>query len=221
MVDAPLPYRDRAHAGRELARRLDHYRGAPGLLVLGLARGGLPVAAEVAHALDAPLDVLVVRKLGHPLHGEFAIGAIAPGGVQVMTSWPGLRPAQALIARVVARERQELARREALYRGGRPAPDVRGRTVIVVDDGLATGATMEAAVQSLRQAQPARLCVAAPVAAQDTCARFAALADEVVCAATPEPFRAVGLWYREFPQLGDDEVQRLLDAAGHRAEEVR
>lgn len=213
MAAPTLPYRDRAEAGRVLAAALQRYRGASRLLVLGLARGGLPVAAEVARELGAPLDMLVVRKLGHPDQEEFAIGAIAPGGVQVMKPWPGRQPSTAEVERVIDRERAELSRREAMYREGRPPLDVEGGTVIVIDDGLATGATMEAAVRYLRTQRPLRLCVAAPVAAADTCATFARLADDVECVATPEPFFAVGRWYRDFPQLGDEEVVHLLRVA--------
>jgi len=212
-----LPYRDRSHAGRVLAANLSDYRGAPGLLVLGLPRGGVPVAHEVAVALAAPLEVFIVRKLGYPGHPEFAMGAIASGGVRVMKVLPGMRPSDQAIEEVVAEEMEELRRREVLYRGTRAPPAIRGRTVIVVDDGLATGATMEAAVQALRRHEPRQVCVAVPVGASDSCETLAALADKVVCPAQPEPFRAVSLWYRDFPQTSDDEVRRLLaehEAAG-------
>jgi putative phosphoribosyl transferase len=205
-----LPYKDRSHAGRVLAAQLSNYRGAPDLLVLGLPRGGVPVAHEVALALAAPLDVFIVRKLGYPGHPEFAMGAIASGGVRVMKVLPGMRPSDQAISEVVADEMEELRRREVLYRGRRPPPAIRGRTVIVVDDGLATGATMEAAVQALRRHEPRQVCVAVPVGASDSCETLAALADQVVCPAQPEPFRAVSLWYRDFPQTSDDEVRRLL-----------
>lgn len=206
-------FRDRRQAGRVLAGKLEHYRGRPGLVVLALPRGGVAVAFEVAHALQAPLDIFVVRKLGFPGHEEYAMGAIASGGVQVMNPLPGLRVPPAAVAAVVEREQAELTRRELLYRGDRPAIGLRGRTVIVVDDGLATGSTMRAAVTALRQQQPAHLAVAVPVAAAETCRDLAREADAVVCAATPEPFHAVGLWYESFPQASDDEVHQLLDEA--------
>ena len=205
-----LPYRDRSQAGRALAAQLSDLRDAPGLLVLGLPRGGVPVAHEVANALHAPLDVFIVRKLGYPGHPEFAMGAIASGGVRVMKVLPGMRPSDQAIEEVVADEMEELRRREVLYRGRRPAPALRGRSVIVVDDGLATGATMEAAVQALRRHEPRLICVAVPVGARDSCETLATLADKVVCPAQPEPFRAVSLWYRDFPQTSDEEVRQLL-----------
>lgn len=217
MNGGELPFRDRSHGGRVLAAQLANYRGAPGLLVLGLPRGGVPVAHEVARELAAPLDVFIVRKLGYPGHPEFAMGAIASGGVRVMKVLPGLRPSDQAIEEVVADEMEELRRRELLYRGTRPPPDLHGRTVIVVDDGLATGATMEAAVQALRRQAPREVCVAVPVGARDSCEALAALADRVVCPAQPEPFRAVSLWYRDFPQTSDEEVRQLLaehEAAG-------
>ena len=213
MTQAKLPFKDRRQAGRVLATMLAHYRGSPNLLVLALPRGGLPVGLEVARALHAPLDIFVVRKLGLPGHEEYAMGAIASGGVRVMTPLPGLSVAPEEIAAVVAREQAELLRREQLYRGQRPAVSLAGRTVIVVDDGLATGATMRAAVLAIRQQHPARLVVAVPVGARDSCQALRADADEVVCAATPEPFRAVGLWYEKFLQTSDDEVRALLDEA--------
>lgn len=213
MMDVPLPYEDRHHAGRVLAERLAHYRGRPDLIVLALPRGGVAVGFEVARALDAPLDVFVVRKLGFPGHEEYAMGAIASGGVRVMTPLPGLTVPPEAVAAVVAREQAELARRELLYRSQRPAIDLAGRTVIVVDDGLATGASMRAAVLAIRQQHPAHLVVAVPVGATDTCQALREEADEVVCVTTPEPFRAVGLWYKKFPQASDDEVRTLLDEA--------
>ncbi|MEO8022129.1 phosphoribosyltransferase [Polaromonas sp.] len=211
MTDTRLPYENRRQAGRALAGVLAHYRGRPKLLVLALPRGGVPVGFEVAMALEAPLDILVVRKLGFPGHKEYAIGAIASGGVRVMNPLPGMTVSPGALAEVVASEQAELVRREQLYRGQRPAIEVRGRTVIVVDDGLATGATMRAALLAIRQQQPVRLVVAVPVGAAESCRELQDLADEVVCPATPEPFRAVGLWYREFPQTGDDEVRTLLE----------
>ncbi len=208
-----LPFKDRRQAGQVLAKRLAHYRGRPGLLVLALPRGGVPVAFEVAQALDAPLDICIVRKLGFPGHEEYAIGAIAAGGVRAMSDLSSLAISPDALAAVVAREEAELARREQLYRGQRPAVQLRGRTVIVVDDGLATGATMRAALLSVQQQQPARLVAAVPVGAAESCRQLQGLADELVCAATPGPFRAVGRWYRHFDQTSDEEVQALLEHA--------
>jgi len=213
MTDVRLPLRDRRQAGRVLAEKLGHLRDRPDLLVLALPRGGVAVGFEVAHALNAPLDIFVVRKLGFPGHEEYAMGAIASGGVRVMNPMPGITVSPEDVAAVVEREQDELTRRELLYRGDRPAAAVRGRTVIVVDDGLATGSTMRAAVLAIRQQKPAYLVVAVPVGAEETCAMLRADADEVVCAATPRPFRAVGLWYQDFPQSTDDEVHELLDEA--------
>lgn len=218
MSDIALPFPDRRHAGRALAEKLMHYAGNTNLLVLALPRGGVPVGFEVAHALQAPLDVFVVRKLGFPGHEEYAMGAIASGGVRVMSPMPGFSVSPEAVAEVVAREQAELVRREQLYRGQRPAMSLNGRTVIVVDDGLATGATMRAALLAIRQQLPARLVVAAPVGAEDTCRALQSEADEVVCAAMPQPFRAVGLWYKDFPQTSDDEVIALLDEARHEQE---
>ncbi|HEX9720704.1 MAG TPA: phosphoribosyltransferase [Ramlibacter sp.] len=213
MTDARLPFRDRHEAGRALADRLVHYHGRPNMLVLALPRGGVAVGFEVARALHAPLDVIVVRKLGFPGHEEYAMGAIASGGVRVMNPMPGLRVSPDELAAVVAREQDELVRRERLYRGDRPAVSMRGRNVIVVDDGLATGSTMRAAVLAIKQQHPAHLTVAVPVGAPETCKALGAEADEVVCAAMPQPFRAVGLWYEDFPQATDEEVRDLLEEA--------
>jgi len=204
-------YRDRRDGGRALAEGLSHYKGRNDVIVLALPRGGVPVAHEVAHALGAPLDVFVVRKLGYPGQEEFAMGAIASGGVQVLNPFAIDGVSEHQLASIVARERAELARRETLYRGDKPPIDVRGHTVIVVDDGLATGATMRAAVAALRQRQPTRLVVAVPVGAADTCRQLELEADEVVCPSTPSPFRAVGLWYQQFPQTSDEEVAQLLE----------
>lgn len=211
-----LPYRDRRHAGQVLAQRLRHWHGRPGLLVLALPRGGVPVADEVARELDAPLDVMVVRKLGAPWHPEFAIGALASGGVRVLQPEADAM-SNADLERIIRREQAELERRERLYRGERPPLRVAGRAIVLVDDGLATGATMQAAAEAVRAQKPSALCVAVPVGAADSCRALAGVADEVVCAETPEPFRAVSLWYRDFPQTGDDEVRRLLAAAAQRA----
>lgn len=213
-------YRDRRHAGLVLAEKLERYRGRPGLLVLALPRGGVPIGFEVARALQAPLDVFVVRKLGAPGHEEYAMGAIASGGVRVMNPLRGLSVPPDAVARVIAREQAELARRERLYRGDRPAVGIRGRSVVVVDDGLATGSTMQAAVTAIRQQQPAWVTVAVPVAAAATCKALAEQADEVVCASTPQPFHAVGLWYAAFPQTSDEEVQQLLEQARHEHAQV-
>ncbi len=208
-------FRDRVHAGRVLARALEDYKGKPKLLVLALPRGGVPVAFEVARELGAPLDVFVVRKLGMPGHEEYAIGAIASGGVRILNEEAirGFGVTDAEIDAVTAEEEMELERRERRYRDGRPAPDVRGKTVILVDDGLATGSTMRAAVEALREEGPARLVVAVPTAAPETCQDIASLVDEMVCAMTPEPFYAVGLWYDDFGQTTDEEVHDLLAIA--------
>ena len=208
-----LPFKDRRQAGQVLAKRLAHYCGRPGLLVLALPRGGVPVAFEVAQALDAPLDICIVRKLGFPGHEEYAIGAIAAGGVRAMSDLAGLAISPDALAAVVAREEAELARREQFYRGERPAAQLRGRTVIVVDDGLATGSSMRVALLAVHQQQPARLVAAVPVGAAESCRQLQGVADEVVCAATPEPFRAVGRWYQHFDQTSDEEVQALLEHA--------
>ncbi|MEO6319919.1 MAG: erythromycin esterase family protein, partial [Polaromonas sp.] len=220
MSDLSLPYQDRRQAGRVLAKMLAHYAGHSNLLVLALPRGGVPVGFEVARALQAPLDIFVVRKLGLPGHEEYAMGAIASGGVRVMTPLRGLSVTPEEVAAVVAREQAELVRREHLYRGHRPPVSIEGRTVIVVDDGLATGASMRAAVLAIRQQHPAHLVVAVPVGADDSCQALCQEADEVVCAATPSPFRAVGLWYKDFPQTSDDEVSTLLEEARREHEQV-
>lgn len=209
-------FEDRADAGRQLAGRLTAYAGRSDVIVLALPRGGVPVAFEVARKLAAPLDVFLVRKLGVPGHPELAMGAIAEGGVEVVSEdvIDELGIPRVLVRQVAARERLELDRRDHLYRGGRRQPLLRDRTVVLVDDGLATGATMKAAILALRQHQPARVVVAAPVGATETCDRLRRLADEVVCLATPDPFHAVGLWYRKFGQTSDEEVGRLLTRAG-------
>lgn len=205
-------FRDRREAGRVLANLLSAYRDQPDVIVLGLARGGIPVAWEVAAALHAPLDAFIVRKLGAPGHEEFAVGALASGGRVVINDdvVRGLKITPQQLRVVAEREGRELIRREAAYRDGRPPVDVTGKTVILVDDGLATGASMFAAVQALREAQPAHLVIAVPAAPESTCREFAALVDDVVCASMPTPFLAVGESFWDFRQVTDDEVRRLL-----------
>ena len=209
-------FSDRRDAGRALAQLLEEALPARSeLLVLALPRGGVPVAWEVARALQAPLDVLVVRKLGFPGQEEYAMGAIASGGVRVTNDgaddWP---VDQHTLEAVTAREQAELERRERLYRGERPFPALAGRTVVLVDDGLATGATMRAAVGAVRRHAPARIVVAVPVGARESVAALRAEADEVFCVRQPEHFRAVGLWYQDFDQTSDEEVRRLLGSGG-------
>src|SRR3984893_18503868 len=212
---APGLFRDRREAGRLLAEKLAAYANRPDVLVLALPRGGVPVGYEVARTLGAPLDVFVVRKLGVPGYEELAMGAVATGGVRVLNDQlvERLGIPEQLIDAVAARERQELARRERLYRGSRPPPDVRGRTVILVDDGLATSATMYAAIEALRKQHPGRIVVAVPTASPDTCEEMKKKADDVICAVTPEPFHAVGRWYQVFSQTTDEEVAELLAQA--------
>ena len=207
-----MKFRDRAQAGRQLAALLRRRGGFADAVVLALPRGGVPVAFQVARALRLPLDVLVVRKLGFPGQEEYAMGAIASGGVRVMGEVDGGWPVSAReLEAVVAREQAELLRREQRYRGGRPPLDLAGRVLILVDDGLATGATMSAAVQAARAGHPKRIIVAVPVASPEAVQSLGALADEVVCLFTPEHFRAVGLWYQDFTQTSDEEVDRLLE----------
>jgi len=207
-----LRFRYRAEAGRLLAAKLKAYAGHPDVLVLALPRGGVPVAFEVAQALQVPLDVFVVRKLGVPGHEEVAMGAIATGGICVLNddlvSMLGMP--KWIIDAVAAEEGRELHRRERLYRNDAPALEVSGRTVILIDDGLATGSTMRAAVAAVRQQKPARVIVAVPVAAPETCAEFRGIADEVVCVFIPDDFCAVGQWYQDFSQTTDEEVRWLL-----------
>jgi putative phosphoribosyl transferase len=207
------PFRDRVDAGRALAAHLGKYAARPDVVVLALPRGGVPVAYEVAKALGAPLDVFIVRKLGVPSHEEYAMGAVASGGVRVVSDEVvrGLGLTQADVERVAARETAELTRRERLYRGDRPEPDLSQHTVILVDDGLATGSTMKAAVKALSTKQPAAIVVAVPIAAPETCRELERVVDEVVCAVTPDPFHAVGLWYQDFSQTTDAEVHDLLE----------
>lgn len=206
-------FKNRSEAGRFLAQTLEEYTDNPNVVVLALPRGGVPVAYEVAEALKAPLDTFVVRKLGVPGYDELAMGAIATGGIRVLNSRvvDYLDIADEAIEAVATREQRELERRERLYRGTRPALDVRGRTVIIVDDGMATGSTMRAAVRALREQQPKKIIVAVPVGARETCESFAKEVDTMcVCAITPEPFDGVGLWYRDFKQTSDEEVRQLL-----------
>jgi putative phosphoribosyl transferase len=214
-------FHDRAEAGRLLADRLRHYAGRDDVIVLALPRGGVPVGYEVAKALGAPLDVFVVRKLGVPGYEELAMGAIASGGLIVLNreALQALPITEADIQRAAAAELRELERREEAYRGGgHDPPHVEGKTVILVDDGLATGSTMRAAALAVRQLNPARAVVAVPVAAAETCDEFRDVVDEIVCSVTPRPFRAVGLWYEDFSQTSDDEVRELLLRLNKRAE---
>jgi len=215
-----VPFRDRVEGGRLLASRLARYANRSNVQILALPRGGVPVGLEVARALNAPLDVFVVRKLGVPGHEELAMGAIASGGVQVVNRdvVDNLRISRALIEKVAARERQELERREHLYRDDRPVPELRHKIVILVDDGLATGSTMHAAVAALRQKHPAKVIVAVPTAAPSTCNEFVTEVDEIVCAETPQPFYAVGAWYDDFTQVTDQQVREMLEQqAAHHA----
>ena len=207
-----MGFRDRADAGRVLAGALRHLAGRDDVVVLALPRGGVPVAFEVAKELGAPLDVLLVRKLGVPGHPELAMGAIATGSVRVLNPSviEPLHIPPGDVERVAAREAVELARREAAYRPGRPPLDIEGRVVVVVDDGLATGSTMRAAVTAVRALGPARVVAAAPVGARETCQQLATEADEVVCARTPVGFRSVGEWYEDFSETTDDDIRALL-----------
>ena len=212
----PERFRNRTDAGRQLAEKLAAYANRPDVLVLALPRGGVPVAFELARAFGAPLDAFLVRKLGVPGYEELAMGAVATGSVRVLNDEivRGLGISEHEIDAAAARELRELSRRDRLYRGDRPPSDVAGRTVILVDDGLATGATMRAAVQALRQQQPGRIVAAVPTASPDTCQVLKAEADDVICAITPEPFFAVGHWYEDFTQTTDDEVRELLARQG-------
>jgi predicted phosphoribosyltransferase len=209
------PFRDRREAGRFLAEKLSFYANRPDVIVLALPRGGVPVAYEVARALNVPLDVFPVRKLGVPGHDELAMGAIAPGGVRILNDEVvrALGIPDYSIDAVAAKEQQELTRRERLYRGDRPPPEVRGKTVLLVDDGLATGATMLAAIKALRQQEAGRIVVAVPIASPETCDQMRGHVDDIICAVTPEPFYAVGLWYENFSQTSDEEVRDLLNLA--------
>jgi predicted phosphoribosyltransferase len=213
---ACAPFLDRDDAGRQLAEKLASHAGRLDVIVLGLPRGGVPVAARVAEKLDVPLDVFVVRKLGVPWHSELAMGAIASGGMRVLNDevLSSIRISREEIEAVAAREISELERREQIYLGERRVPDVRGKTVIVVDDGVATGATMSAAIAALRLAGAARIVAAAPVVASDTCARLRREADDLVCVLAPENFYGVGQWYADFAQTTDEEVREALKRGG-------
>ena len=211
-------FQNRTGAGRRLAAKLTTYAGRDDVLVLGLPRGGVPVAFEIAMALDAPLDVFIVRKLGLPGHEEFGIGAIASGDVRIVDE-AVLRTYDVdaeTLERITAREQLELDRRERLYRDDRPFPAIEDRIIILVDDGLATGSTMRAAIAALRKKRPSRIVVAVPVGARETCASIARLVENVVCLETPDPFYAVGLWYEDFEQTDDAEVHELLERAALR-----
>lgn len=210
-----MPFEDRFEAGRVLASKLSEFTGRSDVVVLALPRGGVPVGYEVAQALRAPLDVFVVRKLGTPGQEELAMGALAAGGITVLNREviQALGISQQTIDAAVVREEPELERRQREYRNGRPAADVRGRTVILVDDGLATGSSMRVAAKALRKEGAARVVVAVPVASKSTCAEFESEVDQVVCAATPDPFWAVGQWYRNFSPTTDAEVRELLARA--------
>lgn len=214
-MTTPKKFRDRADAGRRLAADLGEYADREDLLVLGLPRGGVPVAFEVARELSAPMDVFVVRKLGVPGHEELAMGAIASGGVrfvdEALTAELGI--AEDVVALTAAEQQEELERRERLYRGGRADPRLEGRTVVVVDDGLATGSSMQAALLALRARDPGRLVVAVPVGSKGVCTAFRETADDVICSITPEPFRAVGLWYEDFSPTSDEEVRDIMERA--------
>jgi putative phosphoribosyl transferase len=208
-------YRNRTEAGRALAMKLLPYQNRTDVVVLALPRGGVPVAFAVAEALGAPLDVWLVRKLGVPGHEELAMGAIAPGGILIINDdiVESLGISQTALQQSIRKEQAELSRRERMYRGERSPRRLKGLTVIVVDDGLATGSTMQAAVSALRQQQPARIVVAVPVASQQACAALRAIVDDVVCVKTPEPLFGVGWWYEDFTQTTDEEVRQLLSMA--------
>lgn len=208
-------FKDRTAAGQVLAQRLADYANRPNVLVLALPRGGVPVGFEVAQALNAPLDVLIVRKLGVPNNEELAMGAIASGGVRILNQniVEQIQIPNQVIASVAAQEQRELERRETMYRGDRPFPDLKGKIVILVDDGLATGATMWAAIIAVRQKQPQEIVVAVPVAATETCEEICSKVEKFICANMPRAFYSVGMWYEKFPQTTDDEVRELLNKA--------
>jgi predicted phosphoribosyltransferase len=211
-------FRNRTEAGQLLAEKLKKYAGRDDVIVLGLPRGGVPVAYEVAQSLGVPLDVFIVRKLGVPGFEELAVGAIASGGVRVLNEdvMRALPNASEIIESVTARETTELQRREQSYRDGRPAPELRDRVIILVDDGLATGATMRAAVRALREQGVTKIVVGVPVGPPDTCREFEEEADETVCASAPEFFQAVGQYYEDFSQTSDEEVRELLRRAAQK-----
>lgn len=210
-------FQDRGAAGRALAQELSQYAGRTDVVVLALPRGGVPVGFEIARALHAPLDIFLVRKLGAPHYEELAMGAIASGGTRVLNDAVvrNLRITPEQIEQVALREQRELERREHIFREGRPPVPVRDRIVILVDDGLATGSTMRAAVQALKKQNPQRIVVAVPVAAPETCEDFQPLVDEVICLYTPDPFMAVGRWYDDFTQTHDAQVREILERATH------
>lgn len=213
-------FKDRTVAGQVLAKKLADYANRSNVLVLALPRGGVPVGFEVARALNAPLDVLVVRKLGVPDNEELAMGAIASGGVRILNQSivNDIQISDEVIARVAVQEERELERRESMYRGDRPFPNLKGQTVILVDDGLATGATMWAAIIAVRQQQPKEIVIAVPVAAPETCEEMQSKVEKIICANTPSPFYSVGMWYEKFPQTTDDEVRELLNKANNNHE---
>ncbi|MEH1837789.1 MAG: phosphoribosyltransferase [Nostoc sp.] len=217
-----MRFKNRRFAGQVLAKELADYSNRPDVLVLGLPRGGVPVAFEIAKALNAPLDVLVVRKLGVPDQEELAMGAIASGGVRILNEYiiSLVKISDEVIARVAVQEERELERRELLYRSNRPLPNLQRRTVILVDDGLATGATMWAAVVAVRKHQPAQIVIAIPVAAPKTCHKLEAEVDKIVCVETPSAFQSVSLWYENFPQTTDKEVCDLLAKAKKNGEAI-
>jgi putative phosphoribosyl transferase len=210
-----MRFHDRSEAGRLLASRLDAYAKRPDVVVLGLARGGVPVAYEIAMELGLPLDVLIVRKLGVPYQPELAMGAIASGGIRILNQdvIESLGIPSRVIESVAIDEQREIERREHLYRGARPAPRIRGNTVIVVDDGIATGASMRAAVAAIRQHVPTACVVAVPVASTEACDAIRSVSDECVCLVEAEYFLGVGAWYDKFPQVSDEEIHALLDGA--------
>jgi putative phosphoribosyl transferase len=210
-------FADRHDAGRYLAGMLDDYAGDPNVVVLALPRGGVPVAYEIAHKLQVPMDIFIVRKLGVPVHEELAMGAIATGGVRVLNEdvIRKLQITDEMIEAAAEEQERELRRRELEYRGEREPLELSGKTVILVDDGLATGASMRAAVQALKLHSPAKVVVAVPVGAEETCRLFEQEVDDVVCGKTPEDFRAVGAWYDDFTQTTDEEVCRLIDEIAH------
>jgi len=218
-----MVFANRTEAGQALAARLRKYENRDDVIVLGAPRGGVPVAFEVATALRTPLDVFVLRKLGVPGREEFAFGAIASGGVRIVdrNTVEGLGITGLDIERITKAEREELERRERAYRGGRPPLDVRGLTVILVDDGIATGSTMRAAIRALRQMNPSRIVIAVPVAPRSTCNRLQFEADELICLEMPEPFYGVGQFYDDFSQVSDEEVMNLLDNASQQLREQR